>query len=251
MTNETILLLLAAGFLGGVANSMAGGASLVTFPAMMAAGLAPIPANASNTVALIFGNLMGAWTERKQLPSINRQMWLACGIAILGGALGAVLLLNTPETMFTLIVPALIGLATLIFAFSRSIQTWLFGLGEGHGQKAQAVLLFPTSIYGGYFGAGMGVIFMAVLSATTGWSLRSNNAVKNILGSLANGAAIVIFVVQDVVSWPQTIVMMAACFCGGIVGGKALGFVSAAKMKKAIVAIGIVMTLSYVWKYWF
>jgi uncharacterized protein len=251
MTTQSFLVLLVAGFLGGVANSMAGGASLITFPAMMAAGLAPIPANASNTVALIFGNVMGAWTERKQLPKFDRSIWLAMAIAALGGALGALLLLNTPETVFVLVVPALIGGATLIFAFSKSIQSWVAKRDVAHGQALRTMLLFPASIYGGYFGAGMGVIFMAVLSATSAWALRSSNAVKNILGALANGAAIVIFVVQGIVSWPQTLVMMAACLVGGFVGGKALGIVPMAAMKNVIITIGAIMTGYYAWQYWF
>jgi uncharacterized protein len=250
MTLESILILLAAGFLGGIANSMAGGASLVTFPAMMAAGLAPIPANASNTVALIFGNLMGAWTERKQLPAFNASLFFACGLALLGGAAGAVLLLNTPETVFVMVVPALIGAATAIFAFAKHIQTWVAKFGEKQSEAMRNILLLPTAVYGGYFGAGMGVMFMAVLSATATWSLRSTNAVKNILGVLANGAAIVIFVVQGVVSWPQTLVMMGGCVLGGYVGGKALGLVSAQAMKQVIISIGGVMTVYYAWRYW-
>lgn len=251
MTTHSYLILIAAGFLGGVANSMAGGASLVTFPAMMAAGLAPIPANASNTVALIFGNVMGVWTERKQLPPIDRSLWMAFVVAVLGGAAGAVLLLNTPESVFVLVVPVLIGCATAIFAFSKTIQSWVAKRGAGDGQNLRTALLFPTSVYGGYFGAGMGVIFMAVLSATSAWGLRPTNAIKNILGALANGAAIVIFVNQGVVSWPQTLVMMGACLVGGFVGGKALGLVSAAAMKTTIIVIGAIMTVSYAWKYWF
>lgn len=251
MTTQSILVLLVAGFLGGIANSMAGGASLITFPAMMAAGLAPIPANASNTVALIFGNVMGAWTERRQLPVFDRSLWLAFAMAIVGGALGAVLLLNTPETVFVLVVPALIGCATVIFAFSKAIQSWVAKHDVGQAENLRAALLFPASIYGGYFGAGMGVIFMAIISATSAWALRSTNAVKNILGALANGSAILIFVVQGVVSWPQTLVMMGACLIGGFAGGKALGIVSAAAMKNAIITIGALMTVYYAWRYWF
>jgi uncharacterized protein len=251
MAIETVLLLLAAGFLGGMANSMAGGASLVTFPAMMAAGLAPIPANASNTVALIFGNLMGAWAEREKLPGIDRSLWMAFGISVLGGALGAVLLLATPDAVFVLVVPALIGAATAIFAFAKTIQTWMAQHGSTHNQNARSAMIFPAALYGGYFGAGMGVIFLAVLSATTDVPLRSLNAVKNILAALANGAAIVIFVVQGVVSWPQTLVMMLACLAGGYAGGKALNFIAAASMRKAIIVIGTMMTIFYAWKYWF
>jgi uncharacterized protein len=250
MTTQSILILLAAGFLGGVANSMAGGASLVTFPAMIAAGLAPIPANASNTVALIFGNLMGAWTERRQLPAVDVFASSAYATAIVGGALGAVLLLNTPEAVFVVVVPALIGGATLLFAFAKNVQRWIGHMGSSKGHTLRVALLLPTSIYGGYFGAGMGVIFLAVLSATANWPLRTTNAFKNILGALANGAAIVIFVWQGIVSWPQTLVMMSACLLGGYVGGKALNVVPAATMRTTIIVIGIIMTLFYAWRFW-
>jgi uncharacterized protein len=250
MTVETALMLLGAGLLGGLANAMAGGATLITFPAMMAAGLAPISANASNTVAVVFGNVMGAWAERRLLPLFDGALLIACVAAVAGGAAGAVLLLNTPEKVFVLVVPALIGVATIIFAFSKPIQVWIgkrFGISSG---GLRASLVFPATIYGGYFGAGLGVILMSVLSATSTWELRSVNAIKNILGVLANAAAIVIFVVRGVISWPETLTMMSACIVGGFLGGKALAIVSAATMRKAIIVIGIAMTLFYAWRYW-
>jgi uncharacterized protein len=250
MTAETVLMLLGAGLLGGMANAMAGGATLITFPAMMAAGLAPISANASNTVAVVFGNLMGAWAERRQLPLLDSEIVVACLAAVAGGALGAILLLNTPEKVFVLVVPALIGVATVIFAFSKPIQIWIgkrFGINSG-GLRAGLVL--PATVYGGYFGAGLGVILMSVLSATSTWELRSVNAVKNILGVLANAAAIFIFVARGVISWPQTLIMMSACIVGGFLGGKALAVISAATMRKAIILIGCAMTLFYAWRYW-
>jgi uncharacterized protein len=250
MTIETVLILLGAGLLGGLANSMAGGASLVTFPAMMAAGLAPIPANASNALGIIFGNVMGAYAERRMLPRIDRSMVFAFVAATVGGAMGAVLLLHTPERVFVLVVPALIGIATAIFAFSKSIQAWVGKRFGANSDDLRAALVFPAAIYGGYFGAGVGVILMSVLSATSAWELRSTNAVKNLLGVVANAAAIVIFVAQGMISWPETLVMMAACILGGFLGGKALAVISAATMRKAIIVIGCAMTVLYAWRYW-
>jgi uncharacterized protein len=250
MTVETILILLAAGVFGGLANSMAGGASLVTYPAMMAAGLPPIAANASNTVGLIPGNLIGALSEREKLPPLNFAAFVICAIALIGGALGAVLLLYTPEQVFVLVVPALIGLATLIFAFAKPIQRKIAQwFGADHG-GIRAGLVFPAAIYGGYFGAGVGVILMAVLSATSPWELRSANAMKNVLGFLANAAAIVIFVFSGLIHWPETLVMMSSCIVGGFLGGAALKVVSAASMRKVIVGVGVVMTVYYAGKYW-
>lgn len=250
MTVETVLMLLGAGLLGGVANAMAGGATLITFPAMMAAGIVPISANASNTVAVVFGNLLGAWAERRLLPLFDKGLLTACVAAVAGGAAGAVLLLNTPEKVFVLVVPALIGVATIIFAFSKPIQGWIGKQFGSNGVGLRAGLVFPATIYGGYFGAGLGVILMSVLSATSTWELRSVNAVKNVLGVLANAAAIVIFVVRGVISWPETLTMMLACIVGGFLGGKALAVISAATMRKVIIVIGSAMTLFYAWRYW-
>ncbi len=250
MTVYTIMILLGAGLLGGLANAMAGGASLVTFPAMMAAGLAPIPANASNALGIIFGNVMGAYAERRKLPIIDAAMTVAFIAATIGGALGAVLLLNTPEKVFVMVVPALIGIATLIFAFSKSIQGWVGRYFGANSAGLRAGLILPATIYGGYFGAGLGVILMSVLSATSDWELRSANAVKNLLGVLANAAAIVVFIWRGMISWPETLVMMVACMAGGFLGGKALAVISAATMRKAIIVIGCAMTLFYAWRYW-
>ena len=251
MTVQTILLLLAAGFVGGLANAMAGGATLITFPAMMAAGLAPISANASNTVAVVFGNVMGAWAERKMLPAFSGQMWAAFGAAVLGGAAGAWMLLVTPEALFVKIVPALIGAATFIFAFGKPIQSWVSSrLSAEHGGNLRTALVFPATVYGGYFGAGLGVILLAVLNATSAWELRTTNAVKNLLGVTANAAAISIFLVQGIIQWPQTLVMMAACIVGGYVGGRALSLISAGTMRIAVIGIGVLMTLIYAGKYW-
>jgi uncharacterized protein len=250
MDARHIVILSAAGFVGGMANAMAGGASLVTFPALMAVGLPPIVANASNAVAVVFGNVVGAWTDRRQLPVIDRSVVSLFPVAVVGGGLGGVLLLQTPESIFVLIVPALIGIATLIFAFSKSLQRFVMARLAGFGAALRNGLVGMAAIYGGYFGAGLGVIFLAVLSATSTWELRATNAVKNVLGVLSNAAAIAVFVLQGVISWPETLVMVVACIAGGFAGAKALAIISPAAMRKTIVAIGIAMTAYYAWRYW-
>ncbi len=250
MSAETVFILLVAGLLGGLANAMAGGATLITFPAMMAAGLAPIPANASNALAVVFGNLMGAWSERRKLPAIDLSMMVALLASVVGGVLGALLLLNTSEKVFVMVVPALIGVATIIFALSKSIQTWVGKRFGANSAALRAGLVLPAAIYGGYFGAGLGVILMSVLSATSAWELRTANAVKNMMGVLANAGAIAIFVARGMISWPETLVMMAACIVGGFLGGRALNVISATTMRKAIIVIGAAMTVFYAWRYW-
>jgi uncharacterized protein len=252
MTGETIIMLLVAGLLGGIANAMAGGATLITFPAMMAAGLPPIEANASNTTAVVFGNIVAAWTDRKQLPALSFALVLSLLAGLAGGACGAWLLLNTPEKLFTAMVPALVGGATLVFACGKSLQNWVTQtFGAGQRDSLQTALVFPAGIYGGYFGAGLGVVLMAILGVTRTTDLRASNALKNILSVLANVSAISIFVIQGVIQWPQTLVMLAACIAGGYIGAKAIAVISAQTMRRVVVCIGFVMTVVYAWSYWF
>lgn len=244
-------MLAGAGLVGGAANAMAGGATLITFPAMMAAGLPAIVANASNAVAVSFGNLMGAWAEREKLPRIDSRLIGAMVAAMFGGLLGGILLLATPERLFVLVVPALIGLATLVFAFAKPIQTFVTSrLDAGDSASLRALLVVPASAYGGYFGAGLGVILMAVLSATSPWDLRSANAVKNVLSVLTNAAAIVYFVFSNVISWPETVVMLVAALAGGYAGGRLLKILPSQKVRQTIIIIGSLMTVFYAWRYW-
>ncbi|MFT3672294.1 sulfite exporter TauE/SafE family protein [Aestuariivirga sp.] len=252
ITWNIALLLFGAGILGGVINAVAGGATLFTFPAMMAAGLSPIAANASSSVALTPGNLSGVLSEKSQLPAFDATMWLHIAVAAVGGGIGAVLLLWTPDKVFTALVPLLIGVATLIFAFSKQIQAALRPADQAHHDTpvARQVALAPTAIYGGYFGAGMGVMFMAAFSMTSPWAVRTANAVKNLLGAAVNWTAIIIFVVQGVIAWPQTLIMLVGATIGGFLGGKLLGIVPVIWIRRFVIAMGALMTLIYAYRYW-
>src|SRR5262245_28648647 len=182
-------LLFCAGLAGRVANAMAGGATLITFPAMLAGGLPPIVANASNAVAVTPGRVVAALADRARLPPLDRALGLALGASLVGGALGAILLLATPERLFTLLVPALIGIATLVFALGRQ-GLGRQGLGrQGLGRRVgsgavvdgarsqglRSALLMPMSVYGGYFGGGAGVMYLAVLFVTGREDIRQAN----------------------------------------------------------------------------
>ena len=137
MTIQTLILLIGAGFLGGIANSMAGGASLFTFPALLFAGLPPIVANASNALAVTSSNGVGFLSDLKKLPPASLSLYTSIAVAIVGGALGALLLLVTPEKTFTFSIPALIGLATLLFTFAKPIQKFLISKLGGSGEHAR------------------------------------------------------------------------------------------------------------------
>ena len=245
------LLLIIAGVFGGMANAMAGGASLFTFPAMLSTGLPPIVANASNGFSLLPANSLAAYLDREKLPERDGGFWTVLVSGVIGGIIGAFLLLFTPAKFFTALVPALIGLATLMFIFSTQIRKSLSHFLEGtEHPRLRTVLIFFSGIYAGYFGAGVGVVIMAVLSATAAWELRRTNAFKNVLGFAANSAGIVIFIWQGVIAWPEAFTMMLGTAIGGYLGVRLVKVLPSSLVRNVISAAGVVMTAIYVYRFW-
>ncbi len=244
-------LLVGAGFLGGLANAMAGGASLFTFPALLASGLLPVTANASNAFALLPANAIAAWVDSEKLPQKTASNTVIFGCAMVGGIIGGLLLIYTPAKFFQLLVPALIGLATAMFIFGKALQRALAKmLGAGAHPKLCATLIFLSGIYGGYFGAGLGVVMMAVLGATTLWEMRMTNAFKNVLNVAANVAANVLFISWGMIAWNETLIMIVGTAIGGFLGGHFVKILPAPIVRLTICCAGVVMTGVYVNRFW-
>jgi uncharacterized protein len=242
-------LLFGAGLAGGIANALAGGATLFTFPAMIASGLSPIVANASNAVAVTPGHFVAALSDRAQLARPEQALFGALAATVLGGALGAILLLVTPERLFTLLVPALIGIATLIFAFGPRIRA-ADEQSKSSRSDLRCALLVPASVYGGYFGGGSGVMYLAVLVVTGHESIRQANVLKNLLASVISAVTIIIFVIQGIVSWPETMVMLTGAVAGGFLGGRLVTVLAPTTVRIIVIVAGTVMTMVYAWRYW-
>jgi uncharacterized membrane protein YfcA len=251
MTLATILLLAGAGMAGGLANAVAGGASLITYPAMLATGLPALIATASNSVAVAPGHAMAAFADRERLPPVDRRAIAIYAISIIGSIAGAILLLVTSERALSFIIPLLLGIATVIYAFSSQIERlvrWLAG-GEPHPLLSQT-LLAATAVYGGYFGGGLGVMLMAILSVVGINEVRTANALKNAIATVVAVVAIAIFVAKGVVSWPETMVMLAGAVAGGYAGGRLIRVLPPALVRTVVVTAGVVMTCYYAWRYW-
>jgi uncharacterized protein len=253
MNWQTIVLLGAAGIAGGFVNALAGGATLLTFPAMLAAGLPPVVANASNAVAIAPGHAIAALADRSRLPPFDRRFAGLSLLALLGGAAGAALLLIIPERLFILPVPALIGFATLLFAAAPRIQAWA---KEEHGDDGRRslwgpLLLAGSAVYGGFFGAGLGVLLTAVLAITESDDLRGVKVMKNLLATVVSLATIVIFSVQGIVRWPETLVMLVGAIGGGYLGGHLIRVLPASIIRRIVIVAGVAMTLIYARQYWF
>ncbi|MGN1286731.1 MAG: sulfite exporter TauE/SafE family protein [Bradyrhizobium sp.] len=254
MNIQTSLLLLAAGIAGGIVNALAGGAALITFPAMLAAGLPAVIANASNAVAISPGHLIAVLADRGKLPPLTRRTISFVLVSTLGGAIGAGVLLLLPERLFVLPVPALIGFATLLFAFAPQIQSLTIGQQKtaalpSAGTSSAAVGL--ACVYGGFFGAGLGVILTAVLSVTEPNDIRAIKALKNLLATCVSLAATLIFIVEGAVRWPETLAMLLGAMAGGYAGGHLIRVLPAPIVRQFVIVAGAVMTVIYAARYWF
>ena len=218
---EHVALLAAAGLLAGAMNAIAGGGSFVSFPAMIAAGLPAVLANASSTVALFPGTVASTFAYRRGFAwdsEMNVRAMLP--ISVVGGALGAALLLATPARLFDAVIPFLLLLATLTFAFGARAGLALRQIVR-LGPASGLVLQFLISIYGGYFGGAVGLMMMAVWSLLTASAdLKAMAPVRVLLVSATNGAAVLWFIAAGAVRWPETLSMLAASIVGGYVGAR-------------------------------
>lgn len=251
-----IPVLAAAGLAGGVITAIVGGSSLIVFPVMLAAGLPPIIANTSSTIAMTPSSLAAAFADRERIPPWNRSFIALIAVSFLGTVFGAVLLLFTTQAAFIALVPVLIGGATALFAFSDRIKGWIArraAAGARHtvsGRGMQLGLMLPIAIYGGYFGAAMSVMVLAVLSLEPEGDFRTINTIKNILSALVGSIAAAIFVWQGMVSWPPVLTVMVSALVGGFLGGRLVRVLPTGLLRWIVIVVGAGLALVYAWRYW-
>lgn len=217
------LLVCAAGCLAGMMNSMAGGGTVVTFPALLWAGLSGLQANTTSTVALFVGMPLSAWSYRRHFGEYTHWLKKLAPIALLGGLAGGVLLLRTGAKVFDWIVPWLLLLATILFMSTGVINHWLRHRrgedGARHQLRAWSLLVFTAvAVYGGYFGAGIGIMMLATLGLLGLRDMNQMNALKVILGMMMNFASVVYFIAQGQVVWRWALWLMAGSAVGYIIG---------------------------------
>jgi uncharacterized membrane protein YfcA len=252
-----ILLLVAAGLVGGTLSTMIGGAAIFTFPALLATGLSPLNAAACNLTALTPCNFIAAIADHTQLPRADRKLVVLILASCAGALAGGVLLLLTPARVLAFLVPLLLGFATVLFALSPRISAWLRKRADEvvahdpHASGHSIAALVPVSVYGGYFGAGVGVMLLGVLSVGTGGDYRAANVLKNLVTSLNSVAAAVLFIVQGVVVWPQTLAMMSGAIVGGLLGSWLARVLPRELMRVVVVIVGALLTAIFVRRYWF
>ena len=257
METATLALLLGAGIAGGVVTAMVGGASLITFPALLAVGLPPVVASASNSVAMAPSNLMAAFADLDRIPRWRVAFAWTVLLAALGSAVGAWLLFITPERVFMRAVPVFIGAATLLFAFQAAVKDWIAlhdddeSLRTARADRIGVVLLAPVAVYVGYFGAGAGVMLLAILSLGEHGDFRAVNVLKNLLGTAMSVVAAAMFIVGGLVEWPQALAMGTGGLVGGYAGGRLVRHIPAEAVRWAVIGVGCVLTFVYARRYWF
>ena len=244
------LLVFLAAVAGGAVNALAGGGTLITFPMLTMAGIPPVAANVTNTVALSPGYLGAALAQLRDLRGQGRRVWYLLPAGVTGGAAGGYLLLRTSNAAFRSMVPFLILAAVVLLAFQDTLKGWLADRSRRRGEKgahgALAVLaVLPAAVYGGYFGAGVSVIVLATLGITLDDSLTRLNALKQAVSFSCNVAAAVFFVFSGKVVWSAALVMALGAVAGGALGGRLAGRVKPLTLRRAVVAAGVVVACVY------
>jgi uncharacterized protein len=252
----TTLFLIGTGVVAGIIASIVGGAAVVVYPALIAVGISPQIATVCNLTAIMPGTMLAALADRSQLPPFNRAFVGLIFASILGAGAGAALLLLTPARLFAVFVPVLLGFATLLFAYAERISTYLCARAAGRGHDiafnvASLKVLLPVSFYGGYFGAGVGILVLAVFSLATGGDYRSANVAKNFVSSLNGFAASVVFATQGAIPWPQTFALMAGTLVGGLAGSHLARVIPRHVVRVLIVGVGAALTVVFARQYWF
>jgi uncharacterized membrane protein YfcA len=243
MSLAEIVLILAA-FIAGAQNALAGGGSFITFPALLYAGLDPRAANITSAIALFPGQITTGIAGRSLLTgaaglSVKTLFWLS----LVGGALGAVLLLATPVSVFTHLVPYLVLFATVVFAWGSFFRKARPADAPPQvSPRNAAIIQFGIAIYGGYFGGGIGILMLAALTAA-GMAVRNAGATKNVLSGVMNAAAVVIFIARTPVDWRIVIVVAVAAIVGGQLGVYLLRRINETALRVGITAIGIALTI--------
>lgn len=240
-------LLFSAAVVAGAINSVAGGGSFVSFPSLLFAGIPPVNANATNTVALWPGQVASIGAYRGELEKLPwRRIMPLIVTGILGGVFGAWVLLKTPQKTFMQLVPWLMLLATLIFMFSSRITGWVrrrtaehhtTEFATGRGIFIQVFIAF----YIGYFGAGAGILILAMLALLGMDQIHTMNALKALLTTVSNGVAMLMFVVSHAVYWPETILMIVGSSIGGYFGAHFAQKTSPANVRRIVIAIGFIL----------
>jgi uncharacterized protein len=247
VTTSLLLFVAGSAAVAGLMNAVAGGGTLLTFPALLLAGLSPVAANATSTVALWPGQISSVWAYRGHIQD-ERKRALVLGVpALLGGAIGSVLLLTLPESTFAAIVPWLILFACALLALQDPLKRALSGHASGNHPAALWLIQLLISIYGGYFGAGIGILMLAAMGILIPSSMQHANALKVLFALLTNGIACCLFAFSGKVDLKIAALMAVASMVGGWLGALVAQRLPPAGMRAFAVVVGLAAAAKFFW----
>jgi uncharacterized protein len=238
-----------AAFVAGAINSVAGGGTLVSFPALIWLGLDSVIANATSTVAIWPGTVGSAWSYRREIRSAKTHFLALIAPSLVGGLVGAILLRYTPTAMFDRMVPFLILFATLLFMAQEPVQR-LLRTSDASAHRSSRLLLggmlfqLCVGLYGGYFGAGIGILMLAALSILGLNDIHEMNGLKVILGGSVNGIAAIYFIWSRMVNWPSVLLMAVAAILGGYLGAGIARRLGQRAVRRIVIVVGLGMAIS-------
>jgi hypothetical protein len=235
------LVLVAVGFVAGLFNGVAGGGTLISFPVLLALGYPALTANLTSTVGIWPGYLGGVAGFRQEIVEQRERFVILAPVTILGAVVGAILLLTTPSSAFTRLAPWLVLFATALFALAPFLSRWLSGGGPTTHTRPIAlwVGMFLAAVYGGYFGAAMGVIILAVLGLTLPDTLARASGIRAVLSVLSNGVAAIVFIVHGHLQWSAAGLLAIGCLVGGYVGASVARKLPARALRVVVILIGL------------
>jgi uncharacterized membrane protein YfcA len=245
-----VVLLCASALLAGIVNSVAGGGTLLTFPALVWTLGTSVGANATSTTVLFPGSLAAAWGYRRELKDQRRWIIPLIVPSLIGGFLGSWLVVSQPEKIFEGLVPWLILLATFLFLLQPVITRWT-GIGAAHQQPSPVlfggimVFQFLVALYGGYFGAGIGILMLSSLALMGVGDIHRMNALKSLLASAINGTSVLLFIGYGKVNWQFAAPMIAAAIVGGFLGASVARRLNKNLVRYSVIAIGFVLSGYY------
>ncbi|GAA4660736.1 sulfite exporter TauE/SafE family protein [Streptomyces youssoufiensis] len=240
----------AAGVVAGGMNAVVGSGTLVTFPTLLAFGYPPVVANVSNNIGLVPGSMSAAYGYRRELRGQRGRILRFAVASLIGGLTGSLLLLKLPESAFDAVLPALILTACVLVLLQPRLNRWLSNRKRGPRHKDGGVPVWcgvlGTGVYGGYFGAAQGVLMMGIFGAFLDEDLQRLNAVKNVLGSVVNGVAAVVFIIVADVSWAAAAVVATGATIGGLIGARIGRKLSPTVLRGIIVAVGLTASVAVI-----
>lgn len=251
MTPASGAVVAIAGLLAGAVNAMAGGGTLISFPALLGAGLAPVSANVTSSVGLLTGYVGGTQAYRRELAGQGARVRALGAVCMVGGVLGALVLLVTPASAFKLVVPYLILFSCLLLALqptlSRRVAARRAAATEQPATRGLGllvpVLVLLCALYGSYFGAGLGVLLLAVLGIFLDDDLQRLNALKGLLSLVVNVVGVLIFVLSGRVNWTAALILLVTAYVGGYAGGKLARRLRPVWLRAGVVTLGVVVAV--------